>query len=115
MTDKHEPDIPAALEAVATRLGELEVVLGPQATNVLESIRAAVIAAMSARDRGDRAAAFEHVAQAMRRLASLADGLDPAEASLMRAAAARPKPNNALPSCSRSRGPFRRSVTRERG
>jgi cytochrome c556 len=57
-----------------------------QAAQVLEHVQAAVIAAMAARDHGDRAAAFEHVAQAMRRLASLADGLDPAEAGRMRAA-----------------------------
>jgi hypothetical protein len=87
MAHKHEPEIPVALEAVVSRLGELEVVLGPKITPVLEAVRTGLIAAMAARDRGDVPGAVEQISQAMHRLAGFADQLDPAEATLMRALA----------------------------
>ncbi|HEX7408995.1 MAG TPA: hypothetical protein VF515_15300 [Candidatus Binatia bacterium] len=87
MPHHHEPQIPLALEAVVTRLGELEVVLGTQVAPTLAAVRATLVAAMSARDRGDVPAAIGHIGQAMDRLTALADQLDPAEATLMRALA----------------------------
>ncbi len=72
------------IEAVVSRLGELEVVLGPGVRPVLESVRQLLLEALAARDRGDGAAATRAVGDAMDRLAALADGLDPAEAGLMR-------------------------------
>jgi hypothetical protein len=42
---------------------------------------------MAARDRGDMPAAIAQIGRAMDRLAALADQLDPAEATLMRALA----------------------------
>ena len=87
MSHKHEEAIPVALESVVTRLGDLEVVLGAQAGPVVAAVRSMLIAAMAARDRGDMPAAVAQIGHAMDRLAALADGLDPAEASLMRALA----------------------------
>jgi len=84
MADNHEPEIPAALEGVLLRLGELEVVLGKQVGPALDAVRAALIAAMAARDRGDVPGAVQQIGQAMNRLAALADDLDPAEAAMMR-------------------------------
>jgi hypothetical protein len=85
MAHKHDPEIPLGIEAVVTRLAELETVLGPQIAPVLDAVRAALVSAMAARDRGDLPRAVEQVSQAMHRLASFADGLDPTEATLMRA------------------------------
>ena len=87
MADKHESAIPNALESVITGLGELEVVLGPQVRPALDAIRATLSAALAARDRGDVPGAFELIGQAMDRLTHLADHLDPAEGTLMRALA----------------------------
>lgn len=87
MSHKHEEAIPVALESVVTRLGDLEVVLGAQAGPVVATVRSMLIAAMAARDRGDMPAVVGQIGQAMDRLAALADGLDPAEATMMRALA----------------------------
>ncbi|MFI5397878.1 MAG: hypothetical protein ACHQ9S_20260 [Candidatus Binatia bacterium] len=87
MPHDHEPQIPLALEAVFTRLGDLEAVLGKQVAPTLAAVRATLATAMAARDRGDIPAAIGQIGQAMDRLAALADQLDPAEALLMRALA----------------------------
>jgi hypothetical protein len=87
MSHKHVETIPVALESVITRLGELEVVLGAPAGAVVAAVRSMLIAAMAARDRGDQPAAVGLIGQAMERLAALANGLDPAEATMMRALA----------------------------
>jgi len=87
MAHKHEEAIPVALESVVSRLGDLEVVLGAQAGPAVAAVRSMLIAAMAARDRGDMPAAVGQIGQAMDRLAALADGLDPAEATMMRALA----------------------------
>ena len=88
MAHEPEPEIPAALETVITRLGDLEVVLGKQVAPVLAAVRTTLVAAMAARDRGDMPGAIAQIGQAMDRLAALADHLDPAEeAVLMRALA----------------------------
>jgi len=87
MSHKHEEVIPVALESVLTRLSDLEVVLGAHAGPVVATVRSMLITAMAARDRGDLPAAVAQIGHAMDRLAALADGLDPAEATLMRALA----------------------------
>ena len=87
MTHKHEEEVPIALEAFITRLGDLELVLGNQIAPVLNGVRADLIAAMAARDRGDRAGAIAQIGTAMDRLSALAEQLDPGEAVLMRALA----------------------------
>jgi hypothetical protein len=87
MAHKDEPEIPAALESVTTRLDELQAVLGTHAAAVLAAVRAALINAMAARDRGDVAGTVRQIGDAMDRLAAFADQLDPAEAGLMRAVA----------------------------
>jgi len=87
MAHKHEEEIPVAIEAVVTRLGDLEAVLGTHAGPVVGAVRTLLIAAMAARDRGDMPAAVAQIGAAMDRLSALADDLDPAEATLMRALA----------------------------
>ena len=87
MADKHEPAIPLALESVVTQLGNLESVLGGHVAPRLAAVRGALIAAMAARDGGDRGRAIEHIGYAMDQLSALADEVDPAEAVLMRALA----------------------------
>jgi hypothetical protein len=87
MAHKDEPEIPAALESVATRLGELESVLGTHIAPALGAVRAALIGAMAARDRGDATGSVQQIGDAMDRLAALADQLDPGEAALMRTVA----------------------------
>jgi hypothetical protein len=87
MAHKHEPEIPADLETVVARLHEIEVVLGKEVGPGIAAVRSSLIAAMAARDRGDVPGAIAQIGQGMDRLAGLADGLDPAEAMLMRALA----------------------------
>ncbi|HVO24687.1 MAG TPA: hypothetical protein VMW56_13765 [Candidatus Margulisiibacteriota bacterium] len=87
MTHKHEEAVPTAIESVVARLGDLEAVLGPAAAPVVDAVRTGLIAAMAARDRGDMPAAIAQIGAAMDRLSALADGLDPGEATLMRALA----------------------------
>jgi hypothetical protein len=88
MADKHDTEIPVALERVVAQLRELEVVLGTDVAPVLDAVRTTLLSAMAARDRGDVPGAIVEIGQAMDRLAALADRLDPAEAVLMRALAA---------------------------
>ena len=87
MAHKHEGEIPVAIESVVARLGDLEVVLGTHAGPVVAAVRTLLIAAMAARDRGDMPTAIAQIGEAMDRLSGLADDLDPAEATLMRALA----------------------------
>ncbi|MBI1813468.1 MAG: hypothetical protein HYR72_00675 [Deltaproteobacteria bacterium] len=89
MADEHQPAVPIAIEQVIARLSELEIVLGEPARAAIPAVRARLIEAMAARDRGDAPAALARVGLAMDNLAALADRLDPAEAMLMRAVAQR--------------------------
>ena len=89
MPDEHQPAIPIAIEQVVSRLSELEIVLGDAARAVIPVVRARLIEAVAARDRGDTPTAIATIGQAMDELAGLADRLDPAEALLMRALAQR--------------------------
>ncbi len=85
MAHKDEPEIPADVAAVISRLDQLEVVLGTSVRPVLASVKATLAAALGARERGDAPSAVTQIGRAMDRLSSLADQLDPAEATLMRA------------------------------
>lgn len=86
MSHKHDEPVPA-LEKVIAGLAELEVVLGTQVRPVISAVRATLVGAMAARDRGDVPAAMQRIGDAMDRLTRLADTLDPGEAALMRALA----------------------------
>jgi len=79
---------PDSLEALVDGLGDLRLALGPRAEAGLEAVRADLRKAIAAREAGDRDASVEGITAAMRRLAGLADLLDPAEAAMMRAVAA---------------------------
>jgi hypothetical protein len=89
MQHKHDDAVPLALEAVVAQLGTLLQGFGPGTEPVAAAIRASLIAAMAARDRGDRAGAIAEIGGAMEQLIALTDRLDPAEALLMRAIAER--------------------------
>jgi hypothetical protein len=69
------------------RLGELEIVIVPQARPVVEEVRSRLKEAVAARERGDVPGALAIIGQAMERLAALASSLDAAEGHLMRAIA----------------------------
>jgi hypothetical protein len=79
--------IPLGIESVIARLGELEIVFGPQAKDVITAVRRTLVEALAARERGDHAGSVARIGAAMDRLAALADRLDPAEAVLMRTVA----------------------------
>lgn len=87
MADEEHAAVPLAIDTVVSRLGELEVVFGPQAKGTIDAVRANLLEAIGARDRGDGHASIAKIGQAMDRLAGLADRLDPAEAVLMRTVA----------------------------
>ena len=74
---------------LAQNLGELEVVIGPNARDTIAQVRAGLMTAIAARDRGDMPAALEAIRAAMARLAALGANLDPAEGMMMRAIAER--------------------------
>lgn len=85
MAHKDEPEIPGNIDAVVSRLDQLEIVLGTSVRPVVAAVKAMLVAAMAARDRGNIPGAVAQIGQAMDRLSTLADQLDPAEATLMRA------------------------------
>jgi hypothetical protein len=87
LKSEHQGAELSALEDVLLRLDELKVVLGPAVGATLAAVRAWLVQALAARDRGDQPAAVGAIGQAMDRLSSLADDLDPAEAAMMRAVA----------------------------
>src|SRR5262245_56170006 len=84
MADEHQPPIPIAIEQLVKGLGELEIVIGPNARATVAAVRNGLTQAMAARDRGDPVAALRLIGEAMEQLATLADKLDPSEAMLMR-------------------------------
>lgn len=87
MAEDDHAAVPLAIDAVVSRLDELAAVFGAEAEGVLGAVRAGLLRAMAARDRGDGAAAVTHIGEAMDRLVALAERLDPAEAVLMRTVA----------------------------
>jgi hypothetical protein len=80
---------PESLEALIVGLGDLAVAFGPQAAPGLASVRTRLETAVAARKAGDTRRAIAEITAAMQALARLADGLDPNEAAMMRAIAAR--------------------------
>lgn len=87
LKSEHQGAELAALENVLLRLDELQVVLGPAIATTLAAVRAFLLEALAARDRGDQPAAVGAIGRAMDALSSLADNLDPAEGAMMRAVA----------------------------
>ena len=82
----HELEVPPALETLITRLDEMAIVVGPQAAPRLGAVRELLQRALGLRARGDVPGATRTIGLAMEELAGLADHLDPAEGTLMRAA-----------------------------
>jgi len=70
------------------RLGELEVVIGPQARPAVAEVRNLLREAAAARQRGDVPGALGIISAAMQRLAALAGGVDGEEGAMMRAISA---------------------------
>lgn len=70
------------------RLGELEVVIGPQARPAVAEVQNRLREAAAARERGDVPGALAIIGQAMERLAGLASSLDASEGAMMRAISA---------------------------
>jgi hypothetical protein len=70
------------------RLGELEVVIGPQARPAVAELRDKLREAGAARQRGDVPGALAIIAQSMERLAALAGSMDGEEGAMMRAISA---------------------------
>ena len=83
----HDLEPSPVLETLVTRLDELAVVVGPAAAPRLGAVRERLTRALALKTRGDVPAAMQAIAAAMQELADIADVLDPAEASLMRAIA----------------------------
>ena len=83
----HEFESTPALETLITRLDEMAIVVGSAAAPRLGAVRELLQRALALRARGDVPRAAHTIGLAMEELARLADGLDPAEGMLMRAAA----------------------------
>ena len=77
-----------ALERFVGGIDELKTVLGADTAPVIDKVKHELIAAMAARDRGDRDAAVLSIARAMAELAALGDRLGGAEGAMMRAVTA---------------------------
>jgi hypothetical protein len=76
------------LERLLFGIDELKVVLGPDVAPQVESVKALLVRALAARDRGDRPASLQAMAGAMAELARLGDSLDSSEGAMMRAVSA---------------------------
>lgn len=77
-----------ALERFVAGVDELKTVLGADTAPSVEKAKTQLIAAVAARDRGDRDAALVALAKAMAELAGLGDRLGGTEGSMMRAVTA---------------------------
>jgi hypothetical protein len=76
------------IERFVGGIDELKTVLGPDAAPVVDKVKHELIAAMAARDRGERDAAVAALARGMAALAGLGDALGGAEGAMMRAVTA---------------------------
>jgi hypothetical protein len=74
-----------AIERFVGGIDELKTVLGADAGPSVDRAKNELIAAMAARDRGDRDEALTAVARAMAELATLGDRIGAAEGAMMRA------------------------------
>jgi hypothetical protein len=81
----HLIDFPEPLATLFGRLGELKVILGPEAAPGVDRVEALLREALAARERGDAVSAVSRVAEAMETLAKLAGQAFPGDAELMRA------------------------------
>ena len=82
----HDFESPPVIELLLTRLDEMKMVLGPESAGRLGLVRRELERAIALRADGDPPGATNAIGRAMQELAALADGLDPAEGALMRAA-----------------------------
>jgi hypothetical protein len=73
------------IERFAGGVDELKVVLGAGAAQGVDKVKQQLVAAMAARDRGDRDASLLALARAMAELAALGDLLGGDEGTMMRA------------------------------
>jgi hypothetical protein len=76
------------IERFVGGIDELKTVLGPDTAPVIDKVKHQLIAAMAARDRGDRDGALLELARGMAELAGLGDRLGGAEGGMMRAVTA---------------------------
>jgi hypothetical protein len=81
----HEFESPPALDALLTRLGEFEIVIGPTAAPRLGAVRELLQRAVALRADGDPPGAAAAVRRAMEELATLVTSVDAQEGILMRA------------------------------
>lgn len=82
----HDFESQPELAMLLTRLDEMKMVLGPESVGRLDLVRIELERALALRADGDAPGAAAAIGRAMRELAAVADGLDPAEGALMRAA-----------------------------
>lgn len=83
MPEDHQPQIPVALEQMLAGLTQLQLLLGDAGRSLVLSVRARLIEAMAARDRGDTVAMLEAIGRAMNELATVGDRLSPGDGPLM--------------------------------
>ncbi len=81
--------MPVVLEQMVKGLCELELVLGDVGKRIVPAIRARLLEAMAARDRGDDVGMLQAVGAAMKELAMAGDSLGTGEGQLMTMLAAR--------------------------
>jgi hypothetical protein len=73
------------IERFVGGIDELKTVLGADAAPIIDKVKAELVAAMAARDRGDRDGAVLAIARGMAGLAALGDRFGGAEGAMMRA------------------------------
>jgi hypothetical protein len=83
----HLIDFPEALAVLLSRLGELKIVLGPDAAGGVDEVGRYLREGLAARERGDTPGAVTRISQAMDLLAGLAAQADPGEGAMMQAMA----------------------------
>ena len=76
------------IERLVGGIDELRTVLGADVGPAVDRVKAELIGAMAARDRGDRDEALTAIARGMGELAALGDRLGEAEGAMMRAVTA---------------------------
>jgi len=84
------PDEPGmgGLALIAARLDELETLFGTKARPAIARLRASLLEALAARDRGDAPGALRSLRGGMDELARVVDDVDPQEAASMKILAA---------------------------
>lgn len=88
MNDDHQPSVPVALEQMLAGVSQLEAIFGEPGRVAAIAIRARIVDAMAARDRGDTPAMVDAIGQAMRELAAIAHRVAPGDAQSMAAVTA---------------------------